>query len=371
MAYIAFYITDLQGGGAERACVNAANCLAAIGHRVQLVVNVDEGRYINEIAANVEKVVLGARGPFQTIKRLEEFLRNNEPETLCAFLNQPSVFSVIAKKRAKVKTRIVISMRSLPTMEAAHSKSLKLKAMPFFLKIYGPQADGCICVSEASKEDYCNLTGVPPSKVDIVYNAIIDENLLAGINTKSDHPWFGGDQPPVILGAGRLRLEKNYESLVRAFATVRAKTPCRLMILGEGPERENLLGLAAELGVAEDFSLPGFVNPPFGHMAAAKCFVLCSLYEGLPGVLIQSLAMGTPVVATDSPGGSREVVEGGKLGKLVPVKDDTALSEAIYQVLGGNHPVVTLEDLRRFTMDAAAIAFEWCLVANDRERNCT
>src|SRR5262249_43075680 len=146
------------------------------------------------------------------------------------------------------------------------------------------------------------------------------------------HPWFRPSAPPVVLGAGRLHAQKDFPTLLRAFAQVRAKREARLMILGEAKcaeYRTELMALAAQLGIADDVMLPGFVANPFAYMARAAVFVLSSAWEGLPTVLIEALASGCPVVSTACPSGPREILENGKYGPLVPVGDDTALANAI------------------------------------------
>lgn len=365
---ITFFISDLRGGGAERALVKIANGMSRRGHRVSILLGVREGKYLDEVDPAIPIEVLGTTHPLKTIFGLRDYLKVHRPDILCAFLNQPSVFSVIAKRLAKVDTRVVISLRSILSLEAKYATSMKLKVMPGFMKIFGPRADGIICVSQASKDDFCRMTGVRAERVDVAYNAIIDEQLLSSVGKRADHPWFGEGEPPVVLGVGRLTAIKDFPTLIRAFAEVRKVRPARLMILGEGEERENLSALIQELGLGEDAQLAGFVSNPFPYMAAAKVVCLTSLYEGLPGVLVQALAMGTPVVATNSEGGSAEAVEGGKLGKLVPIRDVEALAQAICQVLDGDYPNVNLMDLQKFTIDDATRGFEQCLLANSGER---
>jgi glycosyltransferase involved in cell wall biosynthesis len=126
------------------------------------------------------------------------------------------------------------------------------------------------------------------------------------------------------------------------------------MILGEGKKRRELEELADSLGVRQDLALPGFEENPFAYMARAAVFVLSSAYEGLPGVLIQAMASGCPVVSTDCPSGPREILEHGSYGPLVPVGNDRAMAEAIQTVLDAPP---SQERLRRraaeFSMDRA------------------
>src|SRR5690606_4100549 len=155
-----------------------------------------------------------------------------------------------------------------------------------------------------------------------------------------EHAWFQPDAPPVVLGVGALTEQKDFPTLIRAFARVRARRPCRLMILGQGKTPEDTAARQAELrflakglGCADDLELPGFVQNPFKYMARASLFVLSSRYEGLPGVVIQALACGCPVVSTDCPHGPAEILAGGRYGRLVPVGDDAALADAIAATL--------------------------------------
>ena len=148
-----------------------------------------------------------------------------------------------------------------------------------------------------------------------------------------DHPWFAPGAPPVILGAGRLTEQKDFPTLIRAFALVRKKHPARLMILGEGEERSKLETLVQELGLEKEVSLPGFVDNPYKYMKRAAVFVLSSRWEGFPNVLVEAMALGTPVVSTDCPNGPAEILENGKWGELVPVGETQSLASAVLRTL--------------------------------------
>ena len=133
----------------------------------------------------------------------------------------------------------------------------------------------------------------------------------------------------MVIAVGRLVAVKDYPSLIRAFAVVRRKHDVRLMILGEGEDRPQLESLIVELGLADCVALPGFEANPYAYMAWAALFVLSSISEALPTALIEAMAVGTPVVATDCKCGPREVLQDGRFGALVPVGDVAALAAAI------------------------------------------
>jgi glycosyltransferase involved in cell wall biosynthesis len=198
-----------------------------------------------------------------------------------------------------------------------------------------PFADAVVAVSSELADDLSAVAGLPRGLIRTVYNPVVGPELPALAAEPAGHPWLRPGGPPVVLGAGRLVEQKDFPTLLRAFALVRRERPARLVILGEGPAgaREGLAALAAGLGVAADLDLPGFVANPYAYMARAAAFALSSLHEGLPGVLIQALACGCPVVSTDCPSGPREILDGGRYGRLVPVGDHEALARAILACL--------------------------------------
>jgi glycosyltransferase involved in cell wall biosynthesis len=187
----------------------------------------------------------------------------------------------------------------------------------------------------------------------VIYNPVIDSDMIGLAGQRPDHPWVSPGQPPVILGVGRLVPAKDFATLIRAFAEVRRRRAARLVILGEGPERPALTALAAELGLTDDVSLPGFKANALAYMAGSAVFVLSSAWEGLPTVLIEALAAGARVVSTDCPSGPREILQEGRLGALVPVGNATALAGAILDALERPAEPVPPDALMPFTRDAA------------------
>ena len=206
-----------------------------------------------------------------------------------------------------------------------------------------PGVDHIIAVSEGVRQDTLGLSGLPAARVSVVRNPVITPGLQHQAQAPPPHPWLAPARDrPVLLGAGRLTRQKDFPTLLKAFAQVRAQRPCRLVILGEGRERADLQALAGTLGVAADLHLPGHADNPYAWMAAADLFVLSSAWEGSPNVLTEALACGTPAVATDCPSGPRELLADGAYGPLVPVGDTAALREAILATLAAPPPAADL-----------------------------
>ena len=192
----------------------------------------------------------------------------------------------------------------------------------------------------------------------MIYNPVITQELLERREEPLAHPWFRANEPPVIMGIGRLTEAKDFPTLLRAFAGIRAQQRVRLVILGEGSDRDKLETLVDRLGVKEDVLLPGFVTNPYPYLKRASAFVLSSQREGLPTVLIEAMALGVPCVATDCESGPSEILAGGRYGHLTPVGDVDALANAIARTLRQPLGAVSLTELQQFTLAAATDAYE-------------
>lgn len=275
------------------------------------------------------------------------YLRQERPKALLSALDHANVVALWSQKLARVPTRVVVSVRSTPSQSAANAKSLRTRFMPLWIRPFYPWAHAVVAVSQGVAEDLVRLTGLPNEKVRVIYNPVVTPELFTMAEEPLEHPWFAPDQPPVILGVGRLTAAKDYPTLIRAFAQVRKERPARLMILGEDEECPKLEALVRELDLVEDVAMPGFVENPYKYMKRAGVFVLSSAWEGFGNVLVEAMALGTPVVSTDCPNGPAEILEGGKWGKLVPVGD---LARAIVVGLGGKRDCA-IERAMRFNLE--------------------
>ena len=350
---LALFLPSLRGGGAERVMVNLARGFVERGLQVDLVLARAEGPYLSQVPKEVRVVDLGARRVLLSLPGLVRYLRQERPQAMLSTLNHANIIALWAKKLAHVPTRLVVREANTVSMEATNVATLKGKLMPHLIRIFYPWADAIVANSRGVAEDLMKLTGLPPDNIKVIYNPVVTPELFVKAEEPLDHPWFGPGEPPVILGVGRLTKQKDFPTLIRTFALVRKERPARLMILGEGEERPNLEALVRELGLEEDVALPGFVENPYKYMKRAAVFVLSSRWEGLPNALIEALALGAPVVATDCHGGSKEILEGGKWGRLVPVGDVEALADAIVDILSNSelHGETREQILQRFGTD--------------------
>lgn len=328
---IVLFLPSLGGGGAERVMLDLASGLVAAGLKVQLLLATSVRSGLIDIPDGLEVVHLGARRVATSLIALFFHLRRNRPRAVLSTLEHSNVAMLLVTRflpeiRVCVREANTLSRDLLPD-------SMGNRILLIFMQLLYPHADTVIAVSHGVANELKRQLAVPETKLEVISNPVITERILAGSREKFDHQWFGAGEPPVLVAAGRLTPQKDFPTLLRAFARVRLRTPCRLIILGEGELRAELQALAVELQVVQDVEFPGFVTNPFPYMVQADVFVLSSAWEGLPNVLIQAIALGTPVVSTDCPSGPSEIVEDGRYGRLVPVADDYLMSEAILEML--------------------------------------
>ncbi len=207
-------------------------------------------------------------------------------------------------------------------------------------------------------EDVIATSGVSAERVHVVPNPVVTPALYERAREAPTHAWFHDGGPPTVLAVGRLTEQKDFPTLLRAFARLRARMDARLIVLGEGEERSALERLARELAVEGDLDMPGFVPNPYSYMASAQLFVLSSAWEGSPNALTEALALGRPVVATDCRSGPREILEGGHYGALVPVGDAEALADAMVRTLRAPLPAATLKQaVTAYTRESSVTAY--------------
>ena len=205
------------------------------------------------------------------------------------------------------------------------------------------RADVVIAVSCGVADDLQRYLNCRLPNLRVIYNPVITPEIYRKAREPIEHPWFKDDAAlPVVLAVGRLTGAKNYPLLLRAFAQALSDQPARLVVLGEGAERPKLERLIRELGITESVSLAGFDSNPFRYMAKCDLYVMSSDWEGLPGSLLQALALRGNVVSTDCPSGPREVLNAGEYGTLVPRGDQCAMAAAITRQLAS---AKSLEDV--------------------------
>ncbi len=398
--HVGIVLPDLGGGGAERATLTLAASLIDRGYRVDLVLLRLSGQYRATMPDGIAVYYHRSRtpdrefagycrdrgidlrmlstGPLEAVRAwwflrrrfprigdrlsrvraalgVARYIREAEPQLLFSALHLANDGSVLAAALTGRTVPVVVSLRNNIGVRYSERQQSFARALT-------PRADAVVAVSQGVAADAVETLGLDARRMHTIYNAkpLADIRRLAEEGV--DHPWFDAGEPPVILAVLREGPQKDWATLVEAFGQARRTIPARLAILGRLSEayRGELMALAGSLGVAGDVVFLGFDENPFRYMRRAGVFALSSRYEGLPNVLIESMACGTPVVSTDTPFGPAEILERGRWGRLTPVGDAAALARAMVETLAGEP--VPADVLRRraddFSAERAVAAYE-------------
>ncbi len=327
--HISIYMPAFNGGGAENAIVRLLNHWAEVGRDVRLIVNQDTGPLKDKLSKDVSVTALGVKSTFANIPRLILHLRKDRPWVFMTALLSPNVAGLLAARLSGLNLPVVSLVRNQTTPELQTMPSWRSSLIRPMLRVAYRRADAIGCVATPVSEDLVQLFDLNRSKVHETFNPIILPDPES-LNTRPDYfPETG----PVILAIGRLVPQKDYQTVLKAFAKYRASAEGHLVVLGDGPLQEDMKALAAELGVSEHVTWAGFQPAPHAALAHADLFILLSLFEGFPNVIGEALACGNRIVATDAPGGTADILENGTYGHLVPVGGHEEAAAAMAQAL--------------------------------------
>jgi glycosyltransferase involved in cell wall biosynthesis len=350
---LAFYTRSLHNGGVDRVVFNLAEEFRDRGMEVAIVVDIDNvySPFRALLPHGVRYIVLDARGPLSRLRKLRSFLRRERPRAvMCTSFGFPNIYAVIARRIAGWPFRLMLTEHCFPSVDVAEPGPLSSRYWFFKIaRFFYPHADAIVAVSQGTADDLAHVIGIDPSKVRCIYNPIVSATLHDQSKLPVDHPWFAQSSLPVVIAVGRLEPQKDFATLIRAFARVLETMPCRLMILGDGSEREMLSQLIEQLDLNGCVEMPGFAPNPHAYVARAALLVLSSRFESLANVVIEAMAVGTPVIATDCPSGPSEALGGGRFGTLVKVGDVEQMADAMRAVLQNRPARVPASWLEQFS----------------------
>ena len=346
---VAFFHPCLIHGGIQRVFVNLARGFLEHGLAVDLVQATPEGNFRDQVPSGVRLIDLNATRALTSIVPLARYLRREVPDFMISGAIQTNIAAVWAKRLARVPTRLILTEHNIISHIATDAPMFRTRITPFLVRRFYPWANDLVAVSQGAAEDLALTMGISADRIHVIYNPIVGPEFWKCAAEPCVDRAFVADTRPVILAVGRLHYHKDYPTLLRAFASVRRTADSRLVFLGDGEERERLSVLARQLDIGSAVSFLGDVPNPLPYMKRAAILALSSVVEALPTVLIEALAVGLPIVATDCPTGPREILCNGAYGTLVPVGDSAALGDALLRVIQSpRRAVVPNEVLARF-----------------------
>jgi glycosyltransferase involved in cell wall biosynthesis len=330
---IAILLPDLRGGGAERIHILLANHWNAQGIKVDFVLMQQRGELIGLLSDGIEIIDLGAERIKGVILPFAQYLRKTRPNIVIAAMWPLTSAAVLSWRLAGKPGRLYLSDHTHLSISCVQELKMPLWCLRAVIRLTYPAASGLIAVSEGVKQDMCRLGGFADSQVRRIYNPVaIGVSPHRELKTVRQKVWgVGFDQH--ILSIGRLDVQKDYATLIRAFSLLPSALNAKLIILGEGELRCELELLIQQLGLRSRVVMPGFVADVYTWLRTSDLFVLSSRWEGFGNVIVEALECGVPVVSTNCQSGPAEILENGRIGRLVPIQNPAALATGIAESL--------------------------------------
>lgn len=352
-------LPNLAGGGAERVAVNLANSFIVRGYAVDIVLLSVTGELLGDLHPNIRVVDLKLKRLRWALPALVRYLRQARPQALLACMWPLTVIALWARMLSRVHTRLVVAehttwSRSELLQRWSVGWQIRTSMHHFF-----PNANGIVAVSQGAADDLARFATLERSAITVIYNPVVGNGPAPVVAPPAEPMGWCVGAHRRVLAVGTLKEIKDYGTLLNAFAALRQQVNAKLLILGEGECRAALEALVRRLGITDSVFMPGFVKDTTPYYHHADLHVLSSTGEGLPTVIIEALAAGTPVVSTDCPSGPREILCDGQFGRLVPVGDVDALAAAMLASLTSTHDRAALmARAQDFSIDKAVDQYE-------------
>ncbi|MGE0231115.1 MAG: glycosyltransferase [Flavobacteriaceae bacterium] len=356
---VCFFVRGLTGGGAQRDAILLANGLAARGLACAIVTLDAEGPLAGLISPGVRLIDLGGGRKLRmaaAVPALRRFFRDERPDVFVASEASGNTVAVIAARSLPRRDRPMLVLREVasPVQARASDPYIQNRIGYRLAPLIYPLADLVMTLTEAVRRDLIAHFRVPPERAACLgTNAVMPDETYDRLGAMVRAP-----QPGLIAAVGRLSPEKDFATLIEAVDIVAKTRPVRLEIAGEGAERQALENLIRVRGLESRVRLLGYLHDPGDLLARAALFASSSRHEGFGNAIVEAMAAGVPVVSTDAPYGPREILGGGRWGRLVPVGDAPALAAAIVDALesSGSSAEARVR-AGNFTAEAAAGAF--------------
>ena len=323
------------------------------GYSVDLVLVNTNGPWRNAVHRELNIVSLDGKRTATIIPRLRRYLREQKPDIVVAALRHANVSLMLASVFMNAKPKIILSERNDMWEELKGDlaltnkqdlsiwqkigKAVSRRIEVLLVRSLYKRADRIVAVSADAARSAERTLNLPSATVKVLYNPFDVKKKRAQSIEASEELWPNPSKVPTIVSVARLSPEKGHDVLIDAFAMVRRACSARLLLIGEGPEREAIRRRLVERGIQEhEYLMPGWIYNPIRVVAQCDLFVLSSRFEGLPGVLIEAMIAGVQIISTDCKSGPREILEGGRWGKLIPVDNPAALADAIIDTIRRN-----------------------------------
>jgi len=341
MKKISIILTGLGGGGAERLHINLAKDWISRGFKVDFVImNLNFGRnneLVSLIPPQINIINFKVKRIYQIVIPLRKYLKKNKPAVTIAAMWPLTAYSIIGWLLSGRVGKLFLSDHIQLSIDGKHINKISKIYMSLSILFTYSFANGIIAVSKGVKDDLSKVGFLNKKKIVVINNPVSLKNDNVNKYNLSKEQLWDNNSNYNILSVGNLKKQKDHKNLIEAFALLPAQMKIKLIILGEGPLRQDLLNLINKLNLNDKIKLHGFVIDPLPWFKSADLFVLSSLWEGFGNVIVEALESGLPVVSTDCPSGPSEILDKGIYGTLVPINDPISLSKEIKNNLIKKH----------------------------------
>lgn len=372
-ARMAFVIQDLFRLGAQYSTSLVAEGLSQRGYQIDIILSGVHRKISQErpdllpfpIPKQARVVNLPSVRASRNIMALAKYFRQEQPAIILPQSEHYTQAAILASLMVRKKQCIMPVVHSGGIVAKANKRNI-FKFDNTITEMYNrllntwcySRVEKILTVSRGTAAEVTEVHRVNPRKMEVVYNPVINGIFEEKVKCAPEHPWLNCQDIPVIVAAGAHDRIKGFDVLIRAFGEVLHQRSCRLIIFGEGREHDNLINLAHTLGLDDYITFPGYTNNLPANIVRASVFVVASHFESFSIVLVEALACGTPVVATNCQSGPPEILAGGKYGILVEPNNPHAMAEGIIQVLDGKGIVPPAESWMPYCLDAVIDKYE-------------
>ncbi len=318
---------SLEGGGAERVFVDLARALHREGVSVHVVCIQRKGELADELDSFASIHVLGASRLALSLFKIRSIIKLLQPDVVLSTMTHTNVIGLIALRvLSTFSGNLIVQEVAL----FSRGRATKDRVVSLLAKVLYRRADKVVAVSKAIKSELFEFIGVPLSKIELIPNPVDLCRVRELSKEPVSHPWARNPGVRLVVAVGRLSKEKGYDNLLQAFSIAFSKdSSLRLIVIGEGGERRNLENIIKSLGLSEVCALLGYVKNPYPLLAAGGVFVLSSVAEGFSLVTVEALACEVNVIVTECGSEPVEIVDNGRLGKIVPIRKPVEMADAI------------------------------------------
>ena len=328
-------LPHLGGGGTERTHLYLMNNWSQNGFKIFLILMKKEGHLLSLLNSNITIINLNVNRIRKIIFPVLKLINYYKPHIILAPM-WPITSAVTISWLISFKTgKLFLADHNPIIKEWAYDLNINWYFFKLTYNLTYPLATGIIAVSKQIKKDILRISLVKKTNIKVIYNPVKFFNFNNFEQKKTRIKLFGNFKF-CLIAVGTLKKSRDFITLIRAFSIFKYKNTSKLIILGEGPERINILNFVKKNNLENNVELKGFMKNPYPWIACADVYIHSSLYDGLPLVIIESLACGTKIVSTDCESGPREILDYGKYGMLIPIKDPEKMAKSIEKSIEKN-----------------------------------